>query len=276
MTFRYARRYCGKLRAVVLDWAGTVVDYGCHAPVASFIATFEAVGIAITVAEARAPMGQARWNHIRAITEQPRVAAVWAARHGHPAGKADIDALYERFLPVQTAMAAAHAELIHGALEAAAMMRTRGLKLGSATGYPRAVMEVVTRRAQEQGFEADCVISADDTAIGRPSPFRALKALAELAIWPVEAAVKIGDTVADVEEGLNGGMWSVGLAVSGNEVGLNLAEWRALPAAERRALRQAATARLAAAGAHYVIETIADIEPVLDDIDRRLAAGEKP
>jgi phosphonoacetaldehyde hydrolase len=120
------------------------------------------------------------------------------------------------------------------------------------------------------------VISADDVPLGRPSPFPALRALTELGVYPVEAAVKIGDTVVDIEEGLNGGMWSVGVAISGNEVGLGLAEWQALPAAERDPRRQTATARLARAGAHYVIDSIAEIEPVLDDIDRRLARGEKP
>lgn len=276
MTFRYARRYCGPLKAAVLDWAGTTVDYGCHAPVASFIAAFEAVGVTVSVAEARAPMGQAKWHHIRAIADQPRVAAAWLARHGRAATDADVDAIYERFLPMQTAMVAEHAGLIPGALEAIGLMRARGLKLGTTTGYPRMVMDVVVERARAQGFTADCVISADDVRLGRPSPFPALQALAELGVYPVEAVVKIGDTVVDIEEGLNGGMWSVGLAISGNEVGLGLAAWQALPAAGQDALRQAATARLAGAGAHYVIDTIAGIGPVLDEIDRRLARGEKP
>lgn len=276
MIYRYSRRYCGTLKAAIVDWAGTVVDYGCHAPVASFIAAFEGVDIALSVAEARAPMGLPKWQHIRAIADQPRIAAAWRERHGNPATNADIDALYERFLPLQTAMVAKHSDLIPGALDALAAMRARGMKVGSTTGYPRVVMDVVVARAQAQGLTADIVIAADDTPLGRPGPFPALKALEGLGIYPVEAVVKIGDTVVDVEEGLNGGMWSVGLAISGNEIGLGLAEWLVLPAREQIALRQAAAARLAAAGAHYVIDTIADIGPVLDDIDRRLARGEKP
>jgi phosphonoacetaldehyde hydrolase len=155
-------------------------------------------------------------------------------------------------------------------------MRARGMKVGSTSGYPRVVMEAVIEGAAAQGLNADCVIAAEETPLGRPSPFQALKALGELGVYPVEAAVKIGDTVVDIEEGLNGGMWSVGLALSGNEIGLSLAEWQALPAGERSALRAQAVAKLAGAGAHYVIDTIADIVPVLDDIDRRLARGEKP
>jgi phosphonoacetaldehyde hydrolase len=276
MTYRYARRYCGKLKAAILDWAGTVVDYGCHAPVASFIAAFDGVGIAVSTAEARAPMGKAKWHHIRAMADQPRIAGAWAARHGRAVTDADVDAIYERFLPLQTAVVAQHSVLIPGAMEAVIAMRSRDMKVGSTTGYPRVVMDVVVQRAQAQGFALDCVITADDAPLGRPSPFLALQALATLAVYPVEAVVKIGDTVVDVEEGLNGGMWSVGIAVSGNEVGLGLEDWQALPAREQGALREAAAARLAAAGAHYVVDSIADIAPVLDDIDRRLRLGEKP
>jgi phosphonoacetaldehyde hydrolase len=221
-------------------------------------------------------MGQAKWQHIRAMTQQPRIAAAWQSRLGRPAAKADIDALYARFLPLQTETAARRSALIAGTLEAAAAMRARGMKLGSTSGYPRVVMDGVVARAEAQGFAVDSVVSADDTKFGRPSPFPALRALEELGVWPVEAAVKIGDTVVDIEEGLNGGLWSVGVAVSGNEVGLDLADWQALPATEQALLRRAATERLAAAGAHYVIDSIADIGAVLDAIDQRLERGERP
>jgi phosphonoacetaldehyde hydrolase len=276
MTYRYTRRYCGPLQAAIVDWAGTVVDWGCHAPVAAFVAAFDDAGIAVSVAEARAPMGQGKWQHIRAIADQPRIARAWAENHGGPATDADIDRLYQRFVPLQTTVVADHADLIPGTREAVAAIRARGLKIGSTTGYPRVVMDVVVARAEAQGFAADCVVTTDDAPLGRPSPFLAVRALAELRVYPVEAAVKIGDTVVDIAEGLNGGMWSVGVSVSGNEVGLDRAAWLALPAPEQQALRLVATRRLAAAGAHYLIDSIADMGPVLDDIDRRLAAGERP
>ena len=111
---------------------------------------------------------------------------------------------------------------------------------------------------------------------GRPGPFMALQALIKLSISPVEAVVKIGDTVVDIEEGLNGGMWSVGVSVTGNEVGLSAGEYAALPVDKQRRLAAVATERLAAAGAHYVVDSLGDVLPVLDLIEARLAAGEKP
>ena len=268
--------YSGPLRAVVLDWAGTTVDFGCMAPVATFMQAFEESGVPITVEEARAPMGTPKWRHIQAIIQADAVRARWQEAHGKTPDDADVDALYERFLPLQVQTVEQNSGLIPGVVEAIAALRERGLSIASTTGYPREVMEVVLRVAKEQGYEPDVTICAGDTPTGRPGPFMALQALIKLSISPVQSVVKIGDTAVDIEEGLNGGMWSVGVAVTGNEVGLPFAELNSLPADDKRAVTAKATETLLAAGAHYVVDSLVDIMPVLDSIEERLAAGEKP
>jgi phosphonoacetaldehyde hydrolase len=276
MPFDHAHRYLGPLKAVVLDWAGTTVDYGCMAPVATFMQAFAETGVPITVEEARAPMGMPKWHHIQAITRMESVAARWQAVHGSPPEDSDVDALYQRFLPLQVQTVEQHSDVIPGVVEAVAALRARGLAIASTTGYPREVMDVVVRVAKEQGYEADVTVCAGDTPAGRPGPFMALQALIKLSISPVEAVVKIGDTVVDIEEGLNGGMWSVGIAVTGNEVGLTAAEYGARSADEQLRLARAATERLTAAGAHYVVDSLGDVLPVIDRIEERLAKGERP
>ena len=268
--------YSGPLRAVVLDWAGTTIDFGCMAPVATFMQAFEESGVPITVEEARAPMGTPKWRHIQAIIQADAVRARWQEAHGKTPDDADVDALYERFLPLQVQTVEQNSGLIPGVVETVAALRERGLSIASTTGYPREVMEVVLRVANEQGYEPDVTICAGDTPTGRPGPFMALQALIKLSISPVQSVVKIGDTAVDIEEGLNGGMWSVGVAVTGNEVGLPLAELNSLPADDKRAVTAKATETLLAAGAHYVVDSLVDIMPVLDSIEERLAAGEKP
>ena len=150
----------------------------------------------------------------------------------------DVDALYQRFLPLQVRDGGAALRCHSRGRGGRRRLRARGLAVASTTGYPREVMDVVVRTAKEQGYEPDVTICAGDTPAGRPGPFMALQALIKLSISPVEAVVKIGDTSVDIEEGLNGGMWSVGVAVTGNEVGLTAAEYAALPADEQRRLRQ--------------------------------------
>lgn len=276
MTFAYRRSYRGPLKAVVLDWAGTVVDFGCLAPAGAFIEAFRRHGVDITLAQARGPMGTPKRDHIKAVTAMAAVGAAWVARHGAAPTEADIDAIYATFMPLQVAVVRDYAGLIPGALDAVAVLRGRGLKIGSTTGYPRPVMEVVLAEAARQGYAPDACVCAGETPSGRPGPAMALKCLIDLDVHPVEACVKIGDTVVDVEEGLNAGMWTVALADCGNEVGLPFDQWSALSPAEQARLRAPAADKLARAGAHYVIGALAEIQPILDDIERRLAAGEKP
>lgn len=270
------RRYTGPLKAVVLDWAGTTVDHGCMAPVATFMQAFAETGVPISVEEARAPMGMPKWHHIQAITQADAVAQRWQEAFGRRPDDGDVDRLYERFLPLQVQTVEKHSDLIPGLLDTVAGLRARGLAIASTTGYPREVMDVVMRIAKEHGFEPDVTVCAGDTPAGRPGPFMALQALIKLSISPVESVVKVGDTAVDIEEGLNGGMWSVGVAVTGNEVGLSLEDYVSLAPREREALRDKAAGVLYKAGAHYVIDSVVGLGAVLDQIEGRLASGEKP
>lgn len=99
---------------------------------------------------------------------------------------------------------------------------------------------------------------------------------ADLGVWPPYTVVKVDDTGVGIEEGLNAGTWTVAVAISGNEVGLSLEEWQVLDSIEQDKLRQQATVKMQATGAHYVIDTIADLLPVLTDIENRLKLGERP
>lgn len=265
-----------KLQAVVFDWAGTIIDFGSCAPMGAFVRLFEKFGIELSIAEARGPMGLAKWDHIKALSELPRVAAQWEAKYGKPFTHADIDHLYEVFTPMNAAVVPDFCDFIPGALETVKAVRARGLKVGSTTGYNRPIMEVVTKMAAEGGYVPDNLVCAGDLASGRPTPLMMYRSFADLGVWPPHTVVKVDDTGVGVQEGLNAGTWSVGLSISGNAAGLTLAEWQALDAAAQQAVRDRATAALEAAGAHYVIDSVADLMPVLDEIEVRLARGERP
>jgi len=265
-----------QLKAVVFDWAGTILDFGSCAPMGAFVKLFEQFGIDITIAEARGPMGMAKWDHIKALGTLPRIAAQWQAKHGHAFSDADVDRLYEVFTPMNAASVRDHADFIPGALEAVKAARERGLKIGSTTGYNRPIMEVVVPIAAAGGYSPDNLVCAGDLAEGRPSPLMMYRCFSDLGVWPPHTVVKVDDTGVGLQEGLNAGTWAVGLAVSGNANGLTLAEWQALDEAQQQERRARATVELEAAGAHYVIDSVADLPRVLEDIERRLQAGERP
>ncbi len=264
------------LQAVVFDWAGTMIDFGCRAPVAALCEVFAEAGIDISEAEARADMGKAKRDHVRALLALPRVAALWRERHGAAPAEADVDRLHDAVEPKMRAAARDCATLIPGAVEVAADLRARGVKIGSTTGYTRAMMADILPLAADQGYVPDGVVCAGDTAAGRPSPLMMWKALVELGAWPARACVKVDDAVVGLGEGLEAGAWTVGLSASGNGVGLDRGALAMLPQAERAARIEASARALRQAGAHYVIESVAELPPVLADIETRIRRGERP
>jgi phosphonoacetaldehyde hydrolase len=268
--------YTGPLRAAIFDWAGTVVDYGCIAPAQVFVETFAAEGVALTMAEARGPMGMNKRDHIAAVLALPDVASRWLTAHGKAPGEADIDRLYAAFVPRQIALIGDSAEPIPGALEAVAALRARGLKIGGCTGYVRAMMNVLEPAARDRGYAPDVSVASDDVGGGRPAPWMIFHIAQRLNVYPMAAIVKVGDTEVDVAEGINAGVWTVALAQTGNEIGLSEAEWNALPSDEQTERIIAARAKLSDAGAHYVIDTLNELLPVVDDIEARLEQGERP
>jgi phosphonoacetaldehyde hydrolase len=275
-SFRYERRFRGPLKAVILDWAGTTMDYGCLAPAVVFVDVYQRRGVPITIEEAREPMGAHKKVHIRKISELPSVATRWQETHGKPCTEEDIEAMFRDFIPRQLGCLAKYADLIPGTIQAVASFRDRGLKIGSTTGYTGEMMKLLLAEAKRRGYEPDSTVCATDVPAGRPEPWMCLVNAQNLRIYPMEAIVKIGDTLPDIEEGLNAGMWTIGLAKTGNEMGFSEAELTRLPQDEYRRRLERAYRRMSQAGAHFVVDTISDVLPCLDDIDRRLAAGERP
>lgn len=267
-----------KINAVVLDWAGTTVDFGSFAPTQIFVEAFkQTFDIDISLAEARIPMGLGKWQHIEALGKLAAVDERWRRRLGRSMSRQDIDALYQAFMPLQQAKVADFADPIDGVPQVIAGLREQGIKIGSCSGYPRAVMEVLAPAAAARGYAPDYWVATDDLAAGgRPGPWMALQNMIALGVDAVAHCVKVDDALPGIAEGLNAGMWSVGLAVSGNEFGASLREYRRMAAAEVERRRAAAADKLYAAGVHYVIDTLAQLPGVIADINRRLAAGERP
>lgn len=269
-------RYRGPIQGAVLDWAGTAVDFGCLAPLAVFVEVFQQNDVEITIAEAREPMGLQKRDHIAALCAHPEINARWSDRHGRPPDDTDIDAMYARTEPMMIAAAGRHADLIPGLLEFQSFAREHNMSIGSCTGYTRKIMEPLIERARQQGYIPDSIVTPDEVPAGRPYPYMCYANAIRMQRYPFEAMLKIGDTVADVEEGLNAGMWTIAVTDTGNEMGLSRHDFERLDPSEQKRRRVAVAQKLLAAGAHYVVDSIADCIALVSEIEVRLKTGDLP
>jgi phosphonoacetaldehyde hydrolase len=261
------------VKAVVFDWAGTMIDFGCMAPVHALVELFAEEGMAISTDEARRDMGRAKLDHLRSLLADEAVAARWSMLKGAPASEADIDRLYRKLVPAMITAAAKNSVLIPGAAQVAAQLRSLGVKIGSGTGYTREMMADILPRAAAQGYAPDMVVCAGETPSGRPAPLMTWKALIALDAWPANSCIKVDDAPVGIEEGRLAGCWTVGLSASGNGVGLDLEDFSALTAEDRAEKLGHAEHALRAAGADFVIEDVSHLLPVVHEIARRIAAA---
>jgi phosphonoacetaldehyde hydrolase len=253
----------GAFDLVIFDWAGTMVDFGCRAPVAALTEAFALRGVTLPEAAARADMGKAKLDHVRALLERPKVRSAWIAALGRPPTERDVADLMQDLGPLMTKAAAEASALIPGAAHAARSLREAGLKIASSTGYTRDMMAPVLAHAAEQGYAPDHVTCAGETLEGRPSPLMVYKACVDLGAWPLSRVVKVDDAEAGVAEGRAAGCFTIGICASGNGVGLSYEDFYAMSLEDRAERIASARLNLQAAGADLLIDTVADLTPAL-------------
>lgn len=254
----------GPIQAVILDWAGTTVDYGSLAPTQVFLEIFRRRGIEITPAEARGPMGSAKRDHIAAVLGLPRVAALWRERFGKQPEDRDVQSMYDEFLPLQKEVLATQGStVIEGVPAAIDELRSRGIAIGSTTGYTRALMEVVAPIAARGGYAPDAIVCSDDVRAGRPAPWMNFRAAEQLGVFPMERVVVVDDTPVGLVAGRNAGAWTIGVSETGNAMGLSASEVGALPTQEREARLEAIEHEFVAQGAHAVVRSVTELPGLL-------------
>lgn len=252
------------LKAVIFDWAGTMIDFGSFAPMGVFVEAFRRFDVEATIPEARAPMGLPKWDHIDAMLKAPRLSAEWARVHGALPMPADVDRVYEVFVPMNEEVVADYATLVPGAKDTLDWLAARGIKVGSTTGYTRSIMERVAPVAAAQGYSPLNMVCADDLPEGRPGPLGMYQCFIDLAVYPPSAVLKVDDTPPGIAEGVAAGCPTVGVALSGNIAGMSPEELTGLSAEERAAIRAKATAILKDAGATHVIDSVADLPDLIE------------
>lgn len=266
----------GKIKLVIFDLAGTTVDHGCIAPVAAFINGFKEFGVDISIEQARGPMGMEKRAHIRTIGQLEDVSSQWRSVHGRDLEETDIDAMYHAFVPGLLKVLPEYSGLIPGVISCVRNLERRNIQYAATTGYFREATDIVLQQAGKAGFTPQVSCCATEVPEGRPAPWMIYHCMQSTGIYPPHLVVNVGDTPVDVESGRNAGVWSIGVTASGNAVGLSELELTALNDQKRRSMVAAAKENLFAAGAHFVIDSVAELPDLIAEIEQKIHRDKSP
>jgi phosphonoacetaldehyde hydrolase len=256
-----------RIRAVMLDWAGTTVDHGSIAPVIALQTLFARHRIQLAAEDARRDMGLLKRDHIRGILTLPNIREEWRNVTGQPPTEAEVDSLFHEFGPLQMQIIVKHSTLIPGVVEVVGRWQERGLLIGTTTGYTREMLAPVLQHAADGGYRPDASVCPDEVGAGRPAPWMLMRNAQLLGVYPPASCVKIGDTVSDIEEGKNAGMWTIGLTRTGNLIGLDAVSWEQLSEYEKQVRLKNAEEIMRGAGADFVVEDLTECDRILAQID---------
>ena len=272
------KRYKGKVQAVILDWSGTTADAYVVAPAVVFVEVFKRQKVEISMLEARGPMGLRKDLHIKALTEVDEIKERWKKIHGKYPEQSDVDRMFADFVPLQLDCLRKYTTLLPGVAEVTQRLQKQGIKIGSTTGFVRSMVDILEEDSAKQGYKPDASVAGDEVTNGaRPSPHMVYKNLDMLNITPIQSVVKVDDTTSGIGEAVNAGCWGIGVTRYSNYMDVDTPEDGKKLSEDEIKKRVAKTKDiLEKAGAHYILESIADIEPVIEDINKRLARGERP
>jgi len=272
------KKYRGKVQAVILDWSGTTADAYVVAPAVVFVDVFKRQNVEISMAEARGPMGLRKDLHIKALTEVDEIKERWNNIHGKYPDQSDVDRMFADFVPLQLDCLRKYTTLLPGVAEVTQRLQKQGIKIGSTTGFVRSMVDILEEDSAKQGYKPDASVAGDEVTNGaRPSPHMVYKNLDMLNITPIQSVVKVDDTASGVGEAVNAGCWGIGVTRYSNYMNVDTPEDGKKLSEDEIKKRVAKTKDiLEKAGAHYILESLADIEPVIEDINKRLARGERP
>ncbi len=259
-----------RIECVIFDWAGTVVDYGCFAPVAAFVKAFNEMKIELAIEEARGPMGMTKIDHIRELFKLESVSSQFSALNGRQWTEEDVIAVNRNFESHLFASLSEFTQPIPYALDCVATLREQGLKIGSTSGYTAKMMDIVVPGAKANGYSPDCYVTSDGLPGGRPMPFMIYQNMINLAVESPKTIVKVGDTISDIKEGVNAGVWSVGVIMGSSELGLSEEDAKTIDPQTLAPMIEKVRAKFMDAGAHYTILHLGELPALIETINNEL------
>ena len=190
----------------VFDMAGTTVDDAGDHVASALVAVLEGAGVRVTARDVDPVMGIPKPLAIRELLGQAR---------GRTPDAAEVSSVHAEF---QAAMVDFYridpsVREIPGATTLFRRLRDAGVRVALDTGFDRAIVDAIIDRLDWRDVVDDSIAS-DEVERGRPAPDMIRALMKRAGLTDPSRVAKLGDSVSDIDEGLNAGCGFVGAIVN--------------------------------------------------------------
>jgi phosphonoacetaldehyde hydrolase len=213
---KYVKSLTPTIKLLVGDFSGTIIDRYSLAPITAFQNAFKKHNINISNAEIRKYMGLKKREHIEHVLKTSNISV----------NNKLVDQYYNEFeseLKNLLINYPSYTQLLPYTKETIQYLKicNKNLKFGITTGFPKNMIPPITKSLHIQDFEwmINSIVAADEVPHSRPHADGINKIMKQYNITNPHEVIKIGDTPADMAEGLNAGAYTIGLVKYNNKMG---------------------------------------------------------
>ena len=185
-----------KAKLAVFDMAGTTVDDrvdGLPIVLKSYDDALRGHGVSVPMEVLNAQRGRDKWTVIQEL------------------GGEHAEAIYSDFIAVLKANTGKVKE-VNGTSETFTYLKEHDIRIVSSTGFPAEVAEpIIENLGWLKAGLIDSWVCSEQVGASRPDPAMILHAMKKYGVSEKRAVLKIDDTVKGIEEGLNAGVYTIGV-----------------------------------------------------------------
>lgn len=201
------------IRCCIFDLGGTIVDKYSLSPLLSLANAFGLRRITIPNHIISKDIGKTKIDHIVSLCKEPIVEGQFHRTYGRHISYTDIDNIFDDFNKLQVDYMTEHLDIIPQTRDIIKYLDDKSIRTGITTGFNREQMDIAINRLKLDGIvfgssvSSSCIPNAS-----RPNPDMIQRNMELLDIHDPKQVIKIDDTEIGIQEGINSGCYTVGVA----------------------------------------------------------------
>ena len=218
------------IRGVIFDLGGTLVDKYSLSPLVNLNKAFKHRHITLDNKVISKDMGLKKYDHIVAISKESEFKKQFQNIYNRSPVQEDLYDIHNIFNRLQNKYLQTNLEIIPEVKSAIDILKERNIKIGITTGFNKEQMNYCIKLLNKHNIYPDSAVSSTcKDILPRPMPHMIYENMITMGIENPSEILKVDDTCIGIEEGINAGCltlgvarWSINMKVNSFEESLNL------------------------------------------------------